>query len=177
MDIHKQLSKLGGDIADIKDIPETLEGQVWVAGLTKHDVQREEKRLHAIYKRLNRKKYTRKPGHVHPKKKAATLRRRRMKRWREDPYWCVIYRRGRYELDRKVWDKHIAPLWTVYDPDDLTIISPKRDYVTKELLGTRVNPYTVYKLRVEHKTKGIVWEGHDQLLYDLSCTSEVLPSE
>lgn len=168
MDIHTKLSKIDKCILDTKELPEALDGKVWTAGLDKHAIQREEKRLAAIHKRLHRKKYTRKPGCVHPKKKAATLRRRRKKRWREDPYWCVVYRIGRYELDRKLWDKHIQPLWLVYDPDDLTIISPKRNG-KGQCLGSKEIPYTVYDLRVEHKTKGIVWEGQDQLLYDLSC--------
>lgn len=108
-----------------------------------------------------RKKYTRKKGTVHPKKKQATRRRRLESRWADDPFWCVVYGWGAHSFDRKLWDKHIAPLWKIYNPRDLSV-KKYRGY------GTKAKPYTVYTINVVHSTLGVVYNGQDQELYDLS---------
>jgi hypothetical protein len=108
-----------------------------------------------------RKKYTRKKGTVHPKKKKATRRRRMERRWANDPFWCVAYGYGAHSLDRELWDKHIAPLWEMYNPRDLSV-KKYRGY------GTKKKPYTVYTMDIIHSAKGVVYKGQDQELYDLS---------
>lgn len=110
-----------------------------------------------------RKPYTRKRGTVHPKKKQATERRRRERQWREHPLLCVLHR-NRYKckrIDQDSWHRIVDPLWTRFDPKDLTVVFPRR-------AGTRADPWTVYNMNIIHKELGVVYNGQDQLLFDLS---------
>src|SRR6478609_7458137 len=109
----------------------------------------------------HRKPYTRKKGTVHPKKKEATKRRQRRDRWNTDPFWCTAYGHGYHSLDRKLWDRHIAPFWVQYDPKDLSIVRYKG-------YGRKHRPYTVWTLKVVHSVLGELWDGNDALLYSLS---------
>lgn len=111
-----------------------------------------------------RKPYTRKKGTVHPKKKAATKKRQRRERWSSDPFWCVAYGHGCHALDKSLWDKHIAPFWEQYDPKDL-VVERYKGY------GTKAKPYTVWTLRVLHREQGLLWDGSDALLYQLSSST------
>jgi hypothetical protein len=137
--------------------------RVPLVGLSPWALRRAERDLARKAKlRKARKKYTRKPGTVHPKKKQATRRRRMERRWASDPFWCVVYGYGAHSLDRELWDRHIAPLWKLYNPRDLSV-RKYRGY------GTKAKPYTVYTIDVIHAAKGVVYKGQDQELYDLSC--------
>lgn len=110
-----------------------------------------------------RKPYTRKRGTVHPKKKQATERRRRAKIWVTNPLLCIL-NRNRYKckrIDQDSWHRIVDPLWTRFDPKDLTVVFPKR-------AGTRADPWTVYNMNIMHKELGVVYNGQDQLLFDLS---------
>lgn len=131
----------------------------------------EEARLATLYRKKralrNRKKYTRKRGTVHPKRKAATRRRRLEKKWRENPFGCLINGYGAHALDRELWNRHIAPLWTKYSPKDLDVRKAKRD-LKGRYYGTKDNPYTIYSLTVVHRTDGVVFNGADLELYTLS---------
>lgn len=108
-----------------------------------------------------RKKYTRKRGTVHPKKKEATRRRLLVRQWARKPYSCVIRGYGSHAVDRKQWDRLIAPLWEKYNPADLTV-RKYRGY------GLKGKPFTVYSLDIIHSTLGVVYNGNSQELYDLS---------
>lgn len=166
MDIHSELSFVP------KVLDEYLEGieplsPVQLATLHPHSRRREEKRLAAIEKRKHRKKYTRKPGTVHPKKKASTRRRRHERRWRENPMFCVCYGYGHHAIDKGLWNQYLQPYWEMYDPEQLKVKKYKRN-LQGVLYGTKEAPYTVYSLTLIHKKLGVLYEGHDQLLYDLS---------
>lgn len=108
----------------------------------------------------NRKPYTRKRGTVHPKRKAATRRRRLEKRWAENPVSCLIQRPGSWTLDRELWKEHVAPLWELYAPSDLSVRAVGK--------GTRAEPYTVFSLRIMHRKLGLVFDGSSLELYLLS---------
>lgn len=110
-----------------------------------------------------RKRYTRRRGTVHPNRKLATLRRNRKKAWATNPLVCVL-NMNYYKckaIDRDSWARLVNPLWTRYDPQDLSVVFPKKS-------GTRADPWTVYNMTVLHKELGVVYNGPDQLLYDLS---------
>lgn len=111
-----------------------------------------------------RKRYTRKRGTVHPKKKEATARRTRMIKWSRTPLTCVLNRDRRKckSIDQDLWTRHVLPLWERYDPQDLSIDFPKG-------AGTRVNPWTVWNMTVYCDGK-VVFRGEDQYLYELSKT-------
>lgn len=118
-----------------------------------------------------RKKYTRKRGTVHPKKKLATERRRRERLWATKPLACVIHM-NRYkckDIDATLWDKYVTPLWVSYDPKELTVEFPST-------AGTRREPWTIYNMVVKHNGK-VIYNGEDQLIYDLSSPGRASPIE
>jgi hypothetical protein len=165
-----------------KDIEEYMQGlpeRLPVVSLvTLHPRRRraEEKRLAAIEKRKHRKRYTRKPGTVSPKKKAATLRRRLEKKWAEEPFWCVAWGAyGKHSIDREKWDAYLQPYWAQYRAKDLKVVRYKRDPLG-QYYGTKVNPFTVYSLKLMHSKNGLLYDGHNQLLYDLSIPKEPVSS-
>jgi hypothetical protein len=142
--------------------------------LTLHPRRRraEELRLAAIERRKHRKKYTRKRGTVHPNKKKASRRRLMERRWREHPFSCVIWGAyGKHAIDKQKWDSYIQPYWEQYEPADLKIVRRKKDW-KGEYYGTRANQFTIYSLKLVHSKHGLLFDGHDQLIYDLSCTAE-----
>lgn len=110
-----------------------------------------------------RKRYTRRRGTVHPQRKAATQRRNRKKAWERNPLACVLAMNDFKckRIDQDSWARLVNPLWTRYDPKDLTVVFPRK-------AGTRADPWTVYNMTVIHKELGVVYNGPDQLLYDLS---------
>lgn len=129
--------------------------------------KREVERLAKLARKRNslryRKKYTRRRGTVHPNRKLATLRRNRKKAWATNPLVCVLNMNDFKckRIDRDSWARLMNPLWTRYDPQDLSVVFPKKS-------GTRADPWTVYNMQVLHKELGVVYNGPDQLLYDLS---------
>ena len=110
----------------------------------------------------SRKRYTRKRGTVHPKKKEATYRRTRSLNWSRTPLTCVLHRDRRKckSIDQDLWNKYIKPLWEVYDPQGLSIDFPKG-------VGTRADPWTVWNMTVRFEGKP-VFRGEDQFLFELS---------
>lgn len=122
----------------------------------------------------NRKRYTRKRGTVHPKKKEATRRRTRILNWSRTPLTCVLYRDRRKckRIDQALWHKYITPLWDEYDPQGLSIDFPKR-------AGTRADPWTVWNMTVRYNGQ-VVFSGEQQYLYELSdpqkCSAGSVPS-
>ena len=111
----------------------------------------------------NRKRYTRKRGTVHPKKKEATRRRNRMKLWARQPLTCILYRDRRKckSIDKRIWDEHIEPYWMKYDPEDLSIDFPW-------WAGTKAKPWSLWNMTLTHKKDGVLWNGPDMELYYLS---------
>lgn len=141
-----------------------MEGRVKLSEETrKLEVERLAKTARKRIALRKRKPYTRKRGTVHPKKKQATERRRRAKLWAVNPLVCIL-NRNRYKckrIDQDSWSRLVLPLWTRYDPSDLSVEFPRT-------AGTRADPWTVYNMNVIHKELGVVYNGQDQLLYDLS---------
>ena len=121
------------------------------------------KTLHKANALRNRKRYTRKRGTVHPKKKEATRRRNRMKLWARQPLTCVLYRDRRKckSIDKRIWDEHIEPYWMKYDPEDLSIDFPW-------WAGTKAKPWSLWNMTLTHKKDGVLWNGSDMELYYLS---------
>lgn len=137
--------------------------RIFINKLSDSTVRRMEKRY---AKKKERKKYTFKKGTRHHNRKKATARRLRAKRWAEDPFSCYINGYGAHAVDRKLWDKHIAPIWSSYNPADLQIKKYPAPY------GTRAKPYTVYSMDIIHLPSGsVVYNGSSQELYDLSSSS------
>lgn len=144
-----------------------LEGRIKLSRETKRlEVARLNKIAQKKRALRNRKRYTRKPGTVHPKKKEATERRRRARQWRDNPFVCVLHMNDFKckRLDQDSWKRLVDPLWTRYDPKDLSIVFPRRS-------GTRADPWTVYNMTVIHKDLGVVYDGRSQELFDLSDSS------
>lgn len=182
---NKSLTELLEDAGEISldtiDMEAPLEAPVrraedvlYSARLSPATMKAEERRLARLErKRLslrNRKKYTRKRGHVHPKKKEATRRRQLAKRWAESPFFCVVRNNpfAAKAFDKEMWDKHIQPLWEKYDPADLEVVHYRRDDMGRDV-GTRANPRTTFTMDVRHKKTGqILYKGSDLLLYYLS---------
>ena len=59
-----------------------------------------------------------------------------------------------------MWNKHIQPLWAMYDPAKLTI-KWRKPY------GSKSHPQTVYNCQVLFE-QTVVYDGFDQQIYDLS---------
>lgn len=115
----------------------------------------------------NRKPYTRKPGHVHPKKKVATAKRRYAAKWSTNPFGCFIHGFGAYAVDRKEWDRLIMPFWLLYEAADMSIARYGKPW------GSRVKPHSVYSFDLVHKNLGTIYCGASQELYDLSKPSSL----
>lgn len=109
-----------------------------------------------------RKRYTRKRGTVHHLKKKRTARLERERRWATDPYWCLSYGYGNWQMDRELFDRYILPLWSQHSPSDLKI---KRHWG----FGTKEKPYTVFSFDIVHSTTGEkLYDGNSQYIYHLS---------
>lgn len=141
------------------------------AKLSKQTLLREQRRWAP---RKKRKKYTFRRGTVHHKKKAATRRRRLAKHWATNPFGCMIHGYGSHAIDKTLFDKHILPFWSEYDPAELTIKKSKRDALG-EWYGTKRNPFTIYSLVLSHVKHGTLFDGKDLELYMLSCPHKCEP--
>lgn len=102
-----------------------------------------------------------KRGRFHHKSKEATKRRNAEKRWKEQPLKSLCYGHGVWAIEQEQWDRAIGPLWTIYNPLDLTV---KRRWG----YGTKAKPYTIYDIDIVHKKHGLVYKGQEQLIYDSS---------
>lgn len=161
------LNRVNQPIGDKTLLVLELEGRVKLSRETK---KLERERMYRAARKRRalrfRKPYTRKPGTVHPKRKEATERRRRARQWASDPFVCILNRNRMKckRLDQDSWKRLIDPLWTRYDPKDLSIVFPRRS-------GTRADPWTLYNMTVLHTELGVVYDGRSQELFDLSDSS------
>lgn len=122
----------------------------------------EEERLANVSRK--RKPYTRKPGTVHPKTKLKTKRLRAERRWARSPRSCLINGYGSWVLDPSLWDRLCAPLWKQHDP--------KRLQVKPTAKGTRLEPHTVWNIRIlDRKTKAVLYDGNSSYIYHLSSSA------
>lgn len=169
MTVQEELTFKPGVLEEyLEQLPESLP-VVQLAVMHPVARKKELKRLAVIEKRKQRKPYTRKAGCVHPKRKAATRRRRLEKKWASDPFWCVCHGYGAHAIDRELWDKYIQPFFEQYSPNQLKIEKHRKDNKGAPY-GTKKNPYTVYSLRLIHTRKGVLlYDGASQELFDLSA--------
>jgi hypothetical protein len=109
-------------------------------------------------------------GRHHHNTKKATRRRLLKKRWKDNPFGCVIYGYGAYSIDKALWEKYIAPLWEQHDPSHLKVVRYRKN-LSGVPLGTQENPYTIYDLKVVHSALGVVYDGQNQKIYDIQTGS------
>lgn len=123
------------------------------------------------YSKQQAKKKPRKPtkarGRYHHNRKKLTKKLLQKRRWKDNPFGCIIHGFGAYSIDKALFMEHIAPLWESNDPA-LLRVKKHRKSLDGELLGTSKNPYTVYSLIISHPTKGVLFDGQSQQIYDLS---------
>lgn len=101
-------------------------------------------------------------GRFHHQRKAATARRAKEKRWREQPLKSLMFGYGSWAVTQEEWDRHIAPFWEKYEPKHLKVRLTRAK-------GTRQNPYTIYDIRLWHlKKKKMLWDGRDLAVWDFS---------
>lgn len=118
------------------------------------------------WRRNRGRKVRRARGQFHHRRKERTQRLRREKRWKSNPFGCILNMDTFVckRLDRGVWDERVAPLWEKYNPKNLTVKFPAK-------AGTKANPWTLYNMDVwldEGKgKKQRVYRGEDWLLWDL----------
>lgn len=158
--IKKPVTRPVGDVRSA-----TLPSLLLDARLSKETLQKEIERVDRMERKRKalreRKKYTRKRGTVHPKKKEASRRRLMDRRWATNPLGCLLHSYGKKDIDKDLWYEHIAPLWEKYNPRDLEI-KKYRGW------GTKQRPLTVFGMDVVHKTEGVVYDGNALELYLLS---------
>ena len=106
-------------------------------------------------------------GSKHHNSKKATAKRKYEHNWFTNPWACTVYGYGMFVIPKAVWDEHIGPLWKMYDPAQMKVKLYKQT-MGKEWLGTYKHPYTIYTMDIIHSTRGILYRGCDQELYDLS---------
>lgn len=119
---------------------------------------------------LRNRKPTRAKGRYHHNRKKKTQRETYKRRWRDNPFGCLIYGYGAYSIDKALWERYITPLWEQHDPSHLKVVRYKKD-LGGSPLGTKENPYTIYDFKVVHSTKGVVYDGQSQKLFDLSSNT------
>lgn len=163
LDISSVKRPVSRPVGDVRSA--TIPSLLVDARLSTETYRREVERVGKIERKRRalreRKVYTRKRGHVHPKKKQASRRRLMARRWRDNPLGVVLYGYGKKAIDKSLWAKYIEPLWDRYNPEDLEIVWERG-------AGCKHSPKTVYNMNVVHKTEGVVYDGNGQELYDLS---------
>lgn len=117
--------------------------------------QRHRENVEARKKKLKR-------GKFHHNSKKATARKAREQRWRDQPLKSLSYGFGVWDISQEEWDRTVGQLWLMYKPSDLTVQRPWGQ-------GTKEQPYTIYTIKVRHRRLGLVYDGRDQLIYDLSA--------
>lgn len=150
--------------AQVENLSFLVLEQMGLCRLSEETRAMEEERLAKLARKKKslrqRKKYTRKRGTVHPKTKAMNLKNRRARRWARDPVSCLTNGYGYWTLDRKLWEEHVAPLWKIYNPAELS--------VKKTAKGTRLEPHTLFNIKIMHRKLGTIFDGSSLELYLLS---------
>lgn len=119
---------------------------------------------------LRNRKPTKAKGRYHHNTKKKTRRELIKRRWRDNPFGCVIYGYGAYSIDKALWERYIAPLWEQHEPSHLKVVRYRKTPGGLPL-GSREQPYTVYDLKIIHAALGVLYDGQSQKLYDLSSSS------
>lgn len=110
-------------------------------------------------------KYKRAKGQRHYKRKEATERRKKEKRWRSTPWNSVRRMYGYWAVTKEEWERCLGEVWRKYDPCTLKM-KHHRGY------GTKDRPYGVYSMVLTDREGNVVYDGNDRLLYDLSSNRE-----
>lgn len=152
--------------------PEAILSRVRLSATTRRQVEHREarserKRRMREERRSGKRKSPGSRGTRHHRSKEATRRRKRAHTWATNPFGCAIHGYGSHAIDRQLWEKYIAPLWTAYLPQDLTLHKYKRAPDGSHY-GTKQKPYTIYTMDIIHSSLGVVYNGNSQYLFDLS---------
>lgn len=143
-------------------------GMVKLSGATRKAEERRLLREHnKKLGRRNRKPYKLGRGKVHHKTMLATKNKNRLAKWRDTPFSCYITGYGCYNVSKDVWDRYIMPYWEMYDPKDIKLVRIKKA-PDGTWYGTRQKPYDIYSFNLVHKKDGIIYNGQDRMLYDMS---------
>lgn len=158
----ERLVQAAEPLADTSLLVAEAQGRVRLSDATRRAEEIRLMKLDRKKKALReRKRYTRKRGSVHPKKKEATRRRLQERQWATRPFACLLHGYGAKALDKSLWDLYIAPLWKQYAPAELEVVKYRG-------FGTKAKPLTVYSLDIKHRTLGVLYSGRNQELYDIS---------
>jgi hypothetical protein len=76
----------------------------------------------------------------------------------------VINGWGAYRIEKSEWDNKLGGLWEKFLPEMLTVERIRY----KKTKGTAADPYTIYDLRVVHSDLGVLYDGENEKLWDLS---------
>lgn len=143
-------------------------GLVKLSGATRAaEIKRQKKVDAKRLARKNKKPYKLGRGKVHHKTKEATKTRQYRKKWREQPFSCYITGYGCYNVSKDVWDKYVGQYWTEYDSDDIKLVRIKKA-PDGTWYGTRQKPYDIYSFNLIHSKHGIIYNGQDRMIYDMS---------
>ena len=143
-------------------------GLVKLSGATRAaEVKRQKKVDAKRLARQNKKPYKLGRGKVHHKTKQATKTRQYRKKWREQPFSCYITGYGCYNVSKDVWDRYVGYLWTEYNSDDIKLSRIKKA-PDGTWYGTRQKPYDIYSFNLIHSKHGIIYNGQDRMIYDMS---------
>ena len=143
-------------------------GLVKLSGATRAaEIKRQKKVDAKRLARKNKKPYKLGRGKVHHKTKEATKTRQYRKKWRDQPFSCYITGYGCYNVSKDVWDEYVGQYWTEYNSDDIKLVRIKKA-PDGTWYGTRQKPYDIYSFNLIHSKHGVIYNGQDRLIYDMS---------
>ena len=143
-------------------------GLVKLSGATRAaEIKRQKKVDAKRLARKNKKPYKLGRGKVHHKTKEATKTRQYKKKWRDRPFSCYITGYGCYNVSKDVWDEYVGQYWTEYNSDDIKLVRIKKA-PDGTWYGTRQKPYDIYSFNLIHSKHGVIYNGQDRMIYDMS---------
>ncbi|UFK09583.1 hypothetical protein [Xanthomonas phage DES1] len=134
-----------------------------VRQMEREEARKARKKLIIEERRAGKRKKPGVRGHRHWKKKEATKKRQRAKKWQEEPLTCILHMNvyTAKKIDKELWERHAMPLWR---ENDASMLSVKFPYTA----GTRAKPWSMFNIKIIHKEKGILLDGESLELYILS---------
>ena len=132
------------------------------------EVRRQQREERKKLGKKNRKPYRIGKGKRHHNTKKATQTRKFRRKWKEQPFSCYITGYGCYNVTKETWDEYVGQYWEKYNSDDLKLTRIKKA-PDGTWYGTRQKPYDIYSFNLVHKRDGVVYNGQDMMLYDMSA--------
>ena len=99
-------------------------------------------------------------GRYHHNRKKATKRKQAAERWKKQPYKSLVFGHGNWAITQEEWNLHLGDYWKLYDSKHLRV---KRKWGK----GTKIEPYTIWHLKVYYKDK-LLWDGSKEMWIHLS---------